>query len=321
MSKYIKTSLLIQYYNNIESIFNKIESYRKHLDIVFIFGAASENSYRSKFIGYTKSLESQVFEYITIEELYTDILNFSSQHKGVGAKKIELANLEREAINNAYSILLFPESFGSCAELGYFSFSKKLRDKMIILNLIKYNNKDTYVNELVKFVHEDKHSDPYFFIDGDEGSTFSLCVKNLMYGYKDVEDYKKDAYIPFSEIDDEMYKLSLLYEVIKFFPYISQSELVGLLRHIYKKNKINTDNLNRYVTAMISLLYVAKLIKREKISSKFFFKVMNESYNLFNYSELTENEYKQKLNISINLRKVRGLLWGHYVNYYKKNMM
>lgn len=308
MSEYIKTELLIQYYENIDSIFNKIKSYRKHLDIVFIFGSASTNSYRNKFIEYTKLSESQVFKYITIEDIYKDILYFYPQYRGVGAKKIELANLEHEAINNAYSILLFPESFGSCAELGYFSFTEKSRDKMIILNHQKYNNKDTYVNELVNFVHDKKHINPYYFIDGQEFDTFSLCIEKLMYGYKDIESYIRSVYVPLYEIDNEMYKLSFLYEVIKFFPYISQSELIGLLRYIYKKNEISTENLEKYVISMISLLYVAELIKRENISDKFFLKVSNESYNLFNYSDLTEDEYKEKLNISMSLKKVRGLI-------------
>jgi hypothetical protein len=308
MSEYIKTELLTQYYEKIDSIFNKIKSYRKHLDIVFIFGSASDTSYRNKFIEYTKSSESQVFKYITIENIYDNILDFYPQYRGVGAKKIELANLEHEAINNAYSILLFPESFGSCAELGYFSFAEKSRKKMIILNKHKYNNEDTYVNELINFVHDKKQVSPYYFVDGQEINTFSLCIKKLMYGFKDIESYIKSVYVPLSEIDNEMYKLSFLYEIIKFFPYISQSELIGLLRYIYKKNKINTDNLEKYVISMISLLHVAELINRENISGKFFFKVSNESYNLFNYSELTEEEYKEKLTISMSLKKARGLI-------------
>ena len=308
MSEYIKTNELTTYYDNIESIFKRVKLFRKHLDVVFIFGSASPDSYRDKFIKHTESLDLSIFEYITIEDLYTDILNYSTKHKGVSAKKIELANLEYEAINNAYSILLFPESFGSCAELGYFSFSEKSREKIIVLNNYKYNNKDTYVNELIKFVHEDKHINPYYFVDGAEESTFNLCIDKLTYGYKDDKGYKDSVYVIEEEVDADMFKLSILYETIKFFPRISQSELIGLLRYIYKKEAISTDKLERYVTAMISLLFVSKLIDRVDINGRFFLKVLNDDYELFVYDEITEEEYRKKLDISMSLQKVRGLL-------------
>lgn len=308
MPEFIKNSLLQTYYDNIESIFKKIKLFRKHLDVVFVFGSASSTSYRTKFLKYSESSGLSIFKFITIESLYEDILEFSSKHKGVSARKIELAKLEYEAINNAYSILLFPESFGSCAELGYFSFSEKSRDKIIVLNNNKYNNKDTYVNELIKFVHEEKHIDPYSFVDGLEEDTFFNCIDKLTYGYKDFEAYQNSVYVKKEDIDTEMYKLSILYELIKIFPYISQSELISLLRYVYKKEDISSEKIEKYVTSMISLLCVSNLIERKNISGSNFFTVVDENYNLFIYDEITEPEYRQLLLISANLKKARGIL-------------
>ena len=308
MTKFIRNNLLQTYFDSIEPIFKKIKLFRKHLDVVFVFGGASSTSYRTKFLKYSKSTKLSIFKFITIESLYDDILEFSNIHKGVSAKKIQLANLEYEAINNAYSILLFPESFGSCAELGYFSFSEKSRDKILVLNSYKYNNKDTYVNELIKFVHEDKHIDPYYFVDGSEENTFSTCIEKLTHGYKNIDAYHNSVYVKKENIDIEMYKLSILYELIKIFPYLSQSELITLLRYVYKKENISYEKIERYVTSMISLLCVSNLIKRNKIAESYFFTVVDEAYNLLIYEEITENEHRQLLSINANLRKARGAL-------------
>lgn len=226
----------------------------------------------------------------------------------MSAKKIELANLESEAIHNAYTILLFPESPGSFAELGFFSAIKKTRDKILVLNNFIFYNKETYVNELIKLVHEDKQHEPLLYIEDNKEKTFSECIERLTYGFKDVDKYKESVIIPIEDIDIEMLKLSFMYEIIKYLPYLSTSELTIILRHIYKEKGIETKNLDKYISSMISLLVVSNLIKREKINEKFFFRVSDENYNLFDYTEFTENEHKMKLKVSMSIKKERGVL-------------
>lgn len=308
MTKYIDNKTLIKYYKKIDFLFKKIELGRAHLDVIFVFGSANKIHSREKFLHHVQTNNQTPFNFITIEQLYADIVMFSKVHKGVSAKRIELAHLELEAINHAYSILLFPESPGSFAELGFFSASKETRNKILIMNNLEFDNEDSYVNELIKLVHEEKQVNPFYFSEGSESNTFDKYLKKLMYGYRDLEDYTNDIFKPLDSISREMYSLSIIYEIIKYIPYLSVSELKGLLRYIFKQEEISFSNFDKYISSMISLLVVSNLIQRVTIDEKYFFKVIDDNYDLLQYRNFDEKEYKLKLEVSMLTKNIRGIV-------------
>ncbi|PUE63629.1 retron St85 family effector protein [Arcobacter caeni] len=307
MTEYIPNKILLEYYNEIDSIFKKIKSYRKHLDVIFVFGGAEDGYTRNKFLNYVETNNLTPFNFITIESLYKDIVNFSKTHKTISAKKIKLANLELEAINNAYSILLFPESPGSFAELGFFSADEKTREKILVMNNSKYDHEESYINELIKLVHEERQISPFYFSVDREIEEFEKYLKKVIHGYKDFDEYNSDVFESFTSFEKEIVKLSLIYETIKIIPYLSVGELTVVLRFIFKEKKIKVINFDRYIMSMVSLLVVSGLIKREEIDTKHFFIVSDENYNLFLFEDFTDNEYKKKLKISMLVKKSRGL--------------
>ena len=67
MTEYIPNKILIEYYNEIDSIFKKIKSYRKHLDVIFVFGGAEDGYTRNKFLNYVETNNLTPFNFITIE--------------------------------------------------------------------------------------------------------------------------------------------------------------------------------------------------------------------------------------------------------------
>ena len=142
MDFYIGDEELKKYFSNISFIFNNIKLIREHLDIIFVFGSVDKKSSgRSLFMDFIENKQNTPFNFVTIESLYSDLREYAFKEKGAKLEKIKLAELEYMAIKNAFSVLIFPESPGSFAELGYFSAREDTRKKIIVSNQLKYYNK------------------------------------------------------------------------------------------------------------------------------------------------------------------------------------
>ena len=306
---YIKSKDLISYYENIKFAFKNATAVRKHLDVVFVFGGAGDINHRDKFLNFSKANNKTPFLFITIEELYKDLVKYSQLKKGVSAKKIDLANLEIDAIENAYSILIFPESPGSFAELGFFSAEEKTRDKMLVMNHLDFHTDDSYINELIKLIHEEKQIQPFYFGDTGENKTFSQYQDKLMLRYKDFDEYLEDSFETINK-DSHMYKLSIIYETLKFFPFLSYSEAHSLTREIFKQESITIPKYEKYLTSMLSLLVVSELIERVQIDGSNFFKIVNDNTNLLEFKKFTEKEQKEILDLHMTVIKEKGIdIW------------
>lgn len=307
MSKPIKKIQLEQFYNQINFLFKKINRVRSHLDIIFVFGGTNEDNKRDIFLDYVKNYNTTPFMFVTIEELFKDIIKFSKKRKGVGAKKIELAKLELESINNAYSILIFPESPGSYAELGFFSFSEITREKIIVMNKHRYQHTQCYVNELIDLIH-DKQIKPFNYIDEEINKTFDIYFEQLMLNYDDLDDYENEVFISKEKVDTNILNIAIIYEAIKYFPYLTFSELKDLISIIIDDLDIKILNLDKYLTSMISLLKISDLICRKEIENSFVFEVTKYNYNLVKLNtEIKEDELTKILEIKINILAEKGI--------------
>lgn len=87
MFKFFDNETLINYYKEIDFVFKKINSARKHLDVIFVFGSANNSSNRESFLQYIQENNHTPFNFITIEKLYEDILEFSKKSSRCVCKK------------------------------------------------------------------------------------------------------------------------------------------------------------------------------------------------------------------------------------------
>ena len=169
--------------------FTKIEKIQKHLNIVFVFGSAEKEirvsynrnkfayclikfipkltsylpekyklykSQRNHFLGYTDQKKSNL-KFVTIEKLFNDLKEFGANLKGVDAKRTRLVELERKAIEQAHSLIIFPESVGSYAELGYFTAFEESKKKIYVVNHYEFNGHDSYLNHLIDEIHNKRN--------------------------------------------------------------------------------------------------------------------------------------------------------------------
>ncbi len=257
MDFYIGDEELKKYFSNISFIFNNIKLIREYLDIIFVFGSVDKKSSgRSLFMDFIENKQNTPFNFVTIESLYSDLREYAFKEKGAKLEKIKLAELEYMAIKNAFSVLIFPESPGSFAELGYFSAREDTRKKIIVSNQLKYYNKQTYVNSVIDFIHEDKEIKPIIYTDTENELHFENYINNLLKSYT---DYHNEIYKELKKTDEHMFPIAVLYELIKLFPFLIFSELLSLIKYAFEELSIKIEKIEDYLKSMISLLVISNL--------------------------------------------------------------
>ncbi len=280
MSFYIDDGELTKYYSNISFIFKNIKLIREHLDIIFVFGSApSDKSGRTLFMRYIEDKKTP-FNFVTIEKLYEDLRTHAFTKKGASLEKIKLAELEYKAIKNAFSVLIFPESPGSYAELGYFSAREDTRKKIIVSNKLKYYRKQTYVNSVVDFIHEDKEIKQVLYTEQENEIHFENYITDLLSSYT---NYNEEVFKSIKSIkNNHMYSLGVLYELIKLFPNLIYTELLFLVKHAFIELSIDIDEIEDYLKSMVSLLVICNLIERKILSNgKKVFEVIDNDFSCF----------------------------------------
>ncbi len=308
-----KTSELV---HSISFKFSKIKNIQKHLDIVFVFGSADNHirlpektnkiysciikffpkiaspqklyySQRKQFLDYIDPTNYSL-KFVTIEELYTDLKNFGANLKGISAKRTRLVELERKAIEQASSLIVFPESVGSYAELGYFTAFEETKKKIYVVNHYEFTGHDSYMNHLIDEIHNARNlraiSLDYYSDDIKKTQNqFDEIINNLE------SKYKEDTYEKFQN-SHQMLPLSVSFELLTMFPSLSFIFLFETTNNILK-DIIKTDvcSIDEFST-IISLLVVSGYIQRKTIGDKTHF-VSTKKENTFLKFELTEKEF------------------------------
>ena len=106
--------------------------------IVFVCGGTKRNSFRSRFLTYVKNHRPDLKTFLAEDA----VKNLLSHRK---AEFINLAQFEDLIASVFDSILVFPESSGSIAELGFFSNSLKLQKKILVVNDSQLQG-DSFIN-------------------------------------------------------------------------------------------------------------------------------------------------------------------------------
>lgn len=101
-------------------------------------GALTQNNLRGKFLKYAEQ-GLQNWRYFLAEKTYEALIDDSNQF-------INLADLEKFMSDIADCILIFPESPGSFAEIGYFSAYPELNKKTLVANKFEHQSKNSFLN-------------------------------------------------------------------------------------------------------------------------------------------------------------------------------
>lgn len=270
-------------------IFEAPLSLKEHLEIVFVFGGTSSNSKltnREQFLSYTTSCDTP-FKFVTIEAIYDDLKKFSNIGTGVTAKRTALVDLELYAIKLAYALIIFPESVGSYAELGYFTAIKETKEKICVANHYDFASAKSYLNHIIDVIHNDRDIRPLYmdFQAEENAAKFQELINSLAENYTN-----KHSSIKFTE--NELFPLAITYEIVKLLPILKFMQLKKATEIILASFN-STIYLGKNFTTLVSMLIVSNLIRRVEKDDFIYFIPVDNQYSLLEI-QLTERE-KAKL--------------------------
>ncbi|MDD5400928.1 MAG: retron St85 family effector protein [Sulfurimonas sp.] len=278
-------------------IFKAPKSLKEHLEIVFVFGGTSKNlqdTTREQFLSYAISCDTP-FKFITIEAIYNDLKEFSNIGHGITAKRTALVELELYAIKQSYSLVIFPESVGSYAELGYFTAIPETKAKIYVANHYDFASANSYLNHIIDVIHNNKDIRPLLmdFKSATKTTKFEELITNLTKDYTN-----KHSSVRLTE--SELFPLSVTYEIIKLLPTLTYKQLQMATEMILKE--FTSVYKSKNFTTIISILVVSDLIRRVILEDFIYFTPVNSEYSLLDI-KLTEREKARLLFLQLQYKE------------------
>lgn len=215
--------------------------------IVFVCGGTKRNTFRSRFLTYVKKQKLEIRTFLA-EEAVKNLLSHSK------AEFVNLAQFEDLIASVFDSILVFPESPGSIAELGFFSNSEKLQEKILVANDAERQG-DSFINlGPVAIVDSKSIFRPTIYLDKKKPDFQKVTQQLLRY---DDDRVRRDRF------EYNIYKklsirerFAVVLELIGIFRGINPSGLQKCIRTLFRGYDENE------VQRFLSILHTAGFIQR-----------------------------------------------------------
>lgn len=222
-----------------------------HQHLTFVCGA------RTKEGGV--SLRTQFLEYLSANNPENSVLPILAEQAideflGAGVDTaIELGTFENLIADCVDSILIFPESPGSFAELGFFAANPDVLKKTLIANKDSFQG-NSFINlGLIPLFNRDSVYKPMIIIGENIEAGFAQVIERLR--LKDVAaKYKKR--FPNSEFKTQSHKHQIiaLYELIRVFGYITEENLFSIIHIVFKSYDLEV--VHRLLAILVAINYI-----------------------------------------------------------------
>lgn len=248
---------------------------------VFVCGGHAENkkNNRSKFLDFSKNHNSK-YEFILAEYAFNRLKANDSY------EFVNIAQFEEVIAQVSSCILIFPESPGSFAEVGYFSSSPEIRKNTLIVKDIKHQD-DSFLN-----------IGPYDLIDGSSvfKNTIMLNLGSKRINFKSIierldsritksENSKSLNIKKFTELQMRERFFSLLVFVDLFGP-ISKKGLIEIINYTFGK-----EDILSYVNHFIAILLQLSFIEKKVIDDAFFY-ITNDTGREYVHYTFNKSEFR-----------------------------
>lgn len=226
-------------------------------NIVFVCGGTGDDSMRSQFCEYARTEIPHLRIFLAENALRDYITHAEPEFLNIG----EFEDLIGEVSD---CVVLFPESPGSFAELGYFAKNHQLRKKLLVVNDLGLQGQDSFIS-LGPINLIDNHSlfRPTIQIQYGEEPQFHL-VKERITRRISGRQRKRFQHSIYADLELRE-KFFIIFEIINLFQAITFDGVIYAFRSIFKNvNKTQTIHL-------LSVLVAAQLVKRRGADSEFFY--------------------------------------------------
>jgi hypothetical protein len=241
-------------YALLEALFQSGEAYMSpHQHLSFVCGAKTgeQESLRTKFLTYLNTSKDHSILPILAEHAIDEFL---SSDIG-GHSKPDLAEFENLIGECVDSILIFPESPGSFAELGFFGAMEKVRSKTLIVNLHEHQG-NSFINlGLIPIFNSNSSYNPMLIIEGGTDAGFENVVTRLQFK-KSIRKYRnRFLFESFDKLSNKN-QLIALYELIRVFSYITEQNLFESIKYVFKKYDVT--KVKRLLAILVAMNYVTR---------------------------------------------------------------
>ena len=153
-------------------------------------------------------------------------------------------------------VILFPESPGSFAELGYFARSKTLRKKLLIANNARFQGQDSFIAlGPINLVDQHSHFKPTVQIAHSKEPEFGIVNERLKNRINPSKNRKKFKAKKYGDLTIQL-KFYSVFEIIRIFQALTFEGIVHTFKKIWGNAK------KEELRCLLSILISADCIKR-----------------------------------------------------------
>lgn len=227
---------------------------RRNSNVVFVcggevsLGVSKQNpSMRQRFLDYAK---------INLVN-HTMFLAESAEKDYVNHEDIEYHNVgEFEEIIGEFSdcLLIFPESSGSFAELGFFAKNDIIRKKTLVVHDLKYQGDDSFISRGPIYTYDTYSNFKPTIQMSYESPDFSLIKKRLekRIPVSKRRRLKSTKYANMSNAE----KLFCSYEISRLFRIVSIDSLSFAFRSIF--DNVSKNDIRRYLSILVASNFMSR---------------------------------------------------------------
>jgi hypothetical protein len=226
-------------------------------------------SLRKKFIQ-AATAQLQGFRVFLAETAAKDVTHHADP------RFLNIADFERLLADVADCVLIFPETEGSLAELGFFAALEPIRRKCLVVNHLAFQGKDSFINNgpLALFDSQDSILRPTIHIDLKVAApAFDIVCERIRHRLSASHRRKRIDPRGFDKLESKA-KLAVIEELVYRFKILDIESLLFVLRTVFKSN-ITQDNVRELISVLISSKYVSRTQEGSD-----FFSPSSEKYRL-----------------------------------------
>ncbi len=231
---------------------------RKDRHILFVCGGPVKSfsrSFRNRFIKYSRK-ELKEFRVFLSESATKDLSYYSEE-----PEFLNIADFETLVAEIADSIIIFPESAGSFAELGFFTNNDDAIKKILVINDIR-KQKDSFINiGLIDRINSISHLKPTILLD--KGNPDFNQVKERLNSRLKTKNRKVYKYNGFKEISMKQ-RLYMIFQIVYIFRALSFRSIVYCLQDIFGEVS------EKQIKHLLSILVAAGYLNRDAIYKDYF---------------------------------------------------
>jgi hypothetical protein len=260
-----------------------------HQHLTFVCGArptTESTSLRTDFLSYLSSeLGPKSILPILAEKAIDEFLDSGTE------TAVELGKFENLIAGCVDSILIFPESPGSFAELGFFAANPQVYKKTLIATKEEYQG-NSFINlGLMPIFNQYSIYKPMLVLGANLNDSFNIITERLQL-IKSNTKYKKRFPTDSFKTLEVKHQLIALYELIRVLGYVTEHNLFSIIQSVFKSYEL--EIVHRLLAILMAMNFVNRNEHGDYLSSSNAPSLLEYANDLFDKAKLQAITYYKK---------------------------